>query len=106
MNSNINRFSSIQKTVHPICAICHGAVSGQQMDINGEGVRIDSSNVHDVLIVSHLPKTHLECIQANYELNPNSIGPPTQYLGADVWRVTRPGDPLGKKDSFFSAAPM
>jgi hypothetical protein len=36
--------------------------------------------VDDVLIVSHSPNTHLERIQANYELNPSSIGPPTRYL--------------------------
>jgi hypothetical protein len=60
--------------------------------------------VDDVLIISHSPNTHLERIQANYELNPSSIGPPTRYLGADVRRVTRPGDPSGKEYWSFSAA--
>jgi hypothetical protein len=59
--------------------------------------------VDDVLIVSHSPNTHLKRIQANYELNPSSIGPPTRYLGADVRRVTRPGDPTGKEYWSFSA---
>jgi hypothetical protein len=59
--------------------------------------------VDDVLIVSHSPNTHLERIQANYELNPSSIGPPTRYLGADVRKVTRPGDPSGKEYWSFSA---
>ncbi len=42
-------------------------------------------------------------IQANYELNPSSIGPQTWYLGADVQKVTRPGDPSGKEYWSFSA---
>jgi hypothetical protein len=60
--------------------------------------------VDNVLIVSHLPNTHLECIQANYyELNPTSIGPqPRYYLGADVRKMTRPGDPSGKEYWSFS----
>jgi hypothetical protein len=59
--------------------------------------------VDDVLIISHSPQEHLERIQATYELNPSSIGPPTRYLGADVERVTRPGDPSGKEYWSFSA---
>ena len=59
--------------------------------------------VDDVLIISHDANVHLERIQAEYELNPNSIGPPTRYLGADVKRVTRPGDPTGKEYWSFSA---
>ena len=59
--------------------------------------------VDDVLIVSHSPKQHLERIQATYELNPNSIGPPTRYLGADVERITRPGDSSGREYWSFSA---
>ena len=51
--------------------------------------------VDDVLIISHKnPAAHLQLIQAQYELNPGSIGPPTLYL-ADVWKLTRPGDPTG-----------
>ncbi len=56
-----------------------------------------------VLIISHSPTTHLERIQANNELNPSSIGPPTRYLGADVRRVTRPGDATGREYRSFSA---
>jgi hypothetical protein len=59
--------------------------------------------VDDVLIVSHNPTVHLESIQARYELNPTSIGPPTRYLGADVRKVTRPGDPTGREYWAFSA---
>jgi hypothetical protein len=59
--------------------------------------------VDNVLIVSHSPNTHLQQIQANYELNPSSIGSPTRYLGADVRKVTRPGDPSGKEYWSFSA---
>jgi hypothetical protein len=50
--------------------------------------------VDNVLLLSaHNPKTHLEAIQAQYDLNPGCIGPPSHYLGADVRKVTRPGDP-------------
>lgn len=59
--------------------------------------------VDDILIISHSPTTHLERIQANYELNPSSIGPPTRYLGADVRRVTHPGDATGWEYWSFSA---
>ena len=59
--------------------------------------------VDDVLIVSHSPEIHLERIKASYELNPSSIGPPTRYLGADVERVTRPGDNTGREYWSFSA---
>ena len=59
--------------------------------------------VDDVLIISHAPKEHLKVIKAMYELNPTSIGPPTRYLGADVERVTRPGDPTGREYWSFSA---
>ena len=59
--------------------------------------------VDDVLIISHNPNVHLEAIQAQYELNPASIGPPNRYLGADVKRVTRPGDPTGREYWAFSA---
>jgi hypothetical protein len=33
--------------------------------------------VDDVLIISHAPEEHLKVIQATYELNPASVGPPT-----------------------------
>ena len=59
--------------------------------------------VDDVLIISHTPTEHLERIKANYELNPSSIGPPSRYLGADVRKVTRPGDPTGREYWSFSA---
>ena len=59
--------------------------------------------VDDVLIISHSPQQHLKRIKATYELNPASIGPPTRYLGADVERVTRPGDPTGQEYWSFSA---
>lgn len=47
--------------------------------------------VDDVLIVSHAPNTHLERIQAVYELNPSSVGPPTRYLGLTYARRLDPG---------------
>ncbi|KAI2489368.1 Reverse transcriptase (RNA-dependent DNA polymerase) [Fragilaria crotonensis] len=59
--------------------------------------------VDDVLILSHSPRIHLKRIQANYDLNPSSIGPPSRYLGADVRRVTRPGDHTGREYWSFSA---
>jgi hypothetical protein len=59
--------------------------------------------VDDVLIISHAPEDHLKVIQATYELNPASVGPPTRYLGADVEKVTRPGDPTGQEYWSFSA---
>ena len=59
--------------------------------------------VDDVLIVSHAPEEHLKIIQANYELNPASIGPPNRYLGADVEKVQKPGDPTGREYWSFSA---
>ena len=59
--------------------------------------------VNDALIVSHTPMIHLKRIQAIYELNPSSVGPPDRYLGADVKKVTRPGDPTGREYWAFSA---
>jgi hypothetical protein len=59
--------------------------------------------VDDVLILLHDPMTHLETIKSHYELNPSSIGPPTRYLGADVKKVTQPGDPTGHEYWAFSA---
>ncbi len=59
--------------------------------------------VDDVLIISHNTAIHLEAIQAQYEFNPASIGPPSRYLGADVRKVTRPGDPTGRKYWSLSA---
>lgn len=53
--------------------------------------------VDDVLIISHAPEEHLKVIEATYELNPASVGPPSRYLGADVEKVTRPGDPTGQE---------
>jgi hypothetical protein len=59
--------------------------------------------VDNVLIVSHSPKIHLKKIKESYELNPSSVGPPMQYLGADVERVTRPWDNTGREYWSFSA---
>ena len=59
--------------------------------------------VDDVLIVSHAPDEHLKVMQANYELNPASVGPPNRYLGADVEKVQKPGDPTGREYWSFSA---
>ncbi len=59
--------------------------------------------VDDVLVVSHSPKVHLERIKASYELNPNSIGPPTRYLGAGVEQIKRPGDNTGREYWSLSA---
>jgi hypothetical protein len=59
--------------------------------------------VDDVLIISHAPDEHLKVIQANYELNPSSIGPPTRNLGADVEKVQKPKDPSGREYWSFSA---
>ncbi len=58
--------------------------------------------VGDVLIISHTPQIHLERIKATHKLNPSSIGTPSRYLGADVERVTRPGDPTGRIMVLFS----
>jgi hypothetical protein len=44
--------------------------------------------VDDVFFISHTPPVHLERIKATHKLNPNSIGPPKRYLGADIERVT------------------
>ena len=60
--------------------------------------------VDNVLIISHSPQEHLDRIKATYALNPNSIGPSKRYLGADVEKVTRPNDPIGKDYWSFSAA--
>jgi hypothetical protein len=49
----------------------------------------------DVLIISHMLMEHLERIKTTYELNPSSIGPPSQYVGANIRKLTRPGDPTG-----------
>ena len=59
--------------------------------------------VDDVLIISHNTEVHLKQIQANYDLNPSSIGPPSRYLGADVKRAMRPGDTSGREYWSFSA---
>ena len=59
--------------------------------------------VDDVLIISHSPQEHLERIKATYELNPNSVGPPKRYLGADVENTTCPKDQTGKEYWSFSA---
>jgi hypothetical protein len=59
--------------------------------------------VDDVLIISHAPEEHLKVIATTYELNPASVGPPSRYLGADVEKVTRPGDPTGQEYWSFSA---
>ncbi|KAI2499224.1 Reverse transcriptase (RNA-dependent DNA polymerase) [Fragilaria crotonensis] len=59
--------------------------------------------VDDVLIISHDTDSHLKRIQASYDLNPDSIGPPTRYLGADVRRLTRPGDTSGREYWSLSA---
>ena len=53
--------------------------------------------VDDILIISHDTDAHLKRIQSSYDLNPDSIGPPSRYLGADVRRVTRPGDASGRE---------
>ena len=59
--------------------------------------------VDDILILSHDPMTQLETIKSHYEVNSSSIGPPTQYLGADVKKVTQPGNPTGCEYWAFSA---
>ncbi len=59
--------------------------------------------VDDVLIISHSSQDHWQRTQSTYDLNPNSIGPPTQSLGSDDEQVTRPGgDPSGKEYWSFS----
>lgn len=60
--------------------------------------------VDAVLIVLHAPEEYLKIIlQANYELNPASVGPPNRYVGADVEKVQNPGDPTGREYWSFSA---
>ena len=43
--------------------------------------------VDDILIVSHDPEPILEELKALYELKEGSIGPPNQYLGAQISQV-------------------
>ena len=59
--------------------------------------------VDDVLIISHDTESHLKRIQASYDLNPESIGPPKRYLGADIKRLTRPKDSSGQEYWAMSA---
>ena len=59
--------------------------------------------VDDVLILSHDTNAHLERIRASYDLNPDRIGPPTRYLGADVKRLIRPKDSSGRENWALSA---
>ena len=42
-----------------------------------------------VLIVSHSPHENFSAIQAHYNLNPTSIGPPLWYLGVDIAKASR-----------------
>jgi hypothetical protein len=51
--------------------------------------------IDDILIVLHEPKKHLEKLGAFYEFNLSSIGPLMHYLGANVTRVTIPGESTG-----------
>jgi hypothetical protein len=60
-------------------------------------------HVDDVLIVLHAPEEHLKVMQANYELNPTNVGPPNQYLDADVEKVRKPGDPTRREYWSLSA---
>jgi hypothetical protein len=53
--------------------------------------------VDDILIISHEAKKHLEKLGTFYEFNLSSVGPPTRYLGANVSKVTIPGDPSGSE---------
>jgi hypothetical protein len=53
--------------------------------------------VDDILIMSHEPRVHLQKLSSFYEFNVASIGPPTRYLGANITRVTIPGDNSGNE---------
>jgi hypothetical protein len=53
--------------------------------------------VDDILIISHEAKKHLEKLVTFYEFNLASVGPPTRYLGANVSKVTIPGDSSGSE---------
>lgn len=59
--------------------------------------------VDSVLIVLHAPEEYLKIIQAHYELNPASVGPPNWYLGANVEKEQNPGDHTGREYWSFSA---
>jgi hypothetical protein len=47
--------------------------------------------------MSHEPRVHLQKLSSFYEFNVASIGPPTRYLGANVTRVSIPGDDSGNE---------
>ena len=51
--------------------------------------------VDDILIVSHNPKPILELLGNRYDLKPDSIGPPEQYLGANIEKYQIIGDDTG-----------
>jgi hypothetical protein len=50
-----------------------------------------------ILIISREAKKHLKKLGTFYKFNLSSIDPPTQYLGANVSKVTIPGDLSGCK---------
>jgi len=43
--------------------------------------------VDDILIISHKAVKHIDALKQVYTLKPESIGPPTMYLGADVLKM-------------------
>jgi Reverse transcriptase (RNA-dependent DNA polymerase) len=47
----------------------------------------------DILAISHAPLEILNCLDQHYVLKPGSIGPPKQYLGAQVGEIRLPEEP-------------
>jgi len=43
--------------------------------------------VDDILIISHEALKHIDALKQVYTLKPESVGPPTMYLGADVSKM-------------------
>jgi hypothetical protein len=48
----------------------------------------------DILAISHAPMQILTCLNQHYVIKPGSIGPPTQYLGAQVGHFCLPEEPF------------
>ena len=57
-----------------------------------------------MLILSHDPNVPLKRIQASYNLIPDSIGPPSCYLGANIRRVVRPGGDASRREYWSISA--
>jgi hypothetical protein len=47
----------------------------------------------DILVISEQPAKILTCLDQHYVIKPSSIGPPTQYLGAQIGQFRIPDEP-------------